>query len=84
VRFQEVSVDDTAKTPVPPATELGFDRLYVAYFSKKMKSFRLAMIVFTGEPLSATPEQTSSPLLEMSKMDETKVKEITVMIKKPW
>jgi hypothetical protein len=84
VRFQEVSVEDTAKSPIPSATELGFDRLYVAYFSKKMKSFRLGMTLFTGEPLGATKEKASSPLLELSTAIETNIKEITIEIKPPW
>jgi hypothetical protein len=84
VQFHEVSVEDSAAKPVAPATELAFDRLYVAYFNKKMQSFRLAMILFTGEPLGSTPEKTSSPLLEVSKLDLSKDREITVQLKEPW
>ena len=84
VQLHEVSVDDTAKAPIPAATELGFDRLYVAYFSNKMKTYRLGMMLFSGEPLGATPQKTSSPLLEVSEGDQTKSKEITIMIKPPW
>jgi hypothetical protein len=84
VRFQEVSADDSAAKPIPPATELGFDQLYVAYFNKKMQSFRLGMTLFTGEPLGSTPSQISSPLLQVSKMDQSKDREITIQIKPPW
>jgi hypothetical protein len=84
VFLHEVSPEDSAKNPISPATGLGFENLYVAYFSNKMKSFRLAMMLFTGEPLSSTPEKTSSPLLDVKRADESKVKEVTVQIKPPW
>jgi hypothetical protein len=83
VELHPVSAEDSAQQPVAPAKELAFDQLYVAYFSNSMKSFRLAMTLFTGEPLGSTPEKTSAPILDVKRSDQTTAKEITIQVKSP-